>query len=510
MRIKNQQAHSSKMKSPNILFILTDQQRADTIGTLGNPAIRTPHLNRIAEQGTAFTSAYTPSPECVPARCCLTFGQYPGRTRCYNNGYPMPWDSKDTIMTALARANYTTHGIGKCHYTPGKRSGELHGFHQRERQEEIVSDPAGDEYLTYLRQNGGSHLTDPHGVRGEMYYIPQPAQMSAELHPTQWVGDRTVEFLRSRGNASDPWFLQASFIHPHPPFCPPAPWHKLYRELDVPAPHTPRDCEKLLVHVNHQQNRFKRRDRGSDLRLIQMIRAYYYACISFVDFQVGRILEALEATGQLDHTLIAFTSDHGELLGDFHSFGKRSYHDAASRIPLLLRGPGVEAGKRCDTPCNLIDLTTTFLQQAGASFSTHEPDGTDLLALANAEDADRMIFSQFNRGGQGLYTALNRDWKYVYSAPDQRKLLFNRRLDPGETTDHFDATWDPQWPSMKAQKAMEDALVAWLIDAGEDAALDGKQLKLFPKRTMPDNPDAWLLYQDQPWANQDLPQNYVR
>ncbi len=493
------------MTPPNILLLFTDQQRADTIAALGNPVIRTPNLDRLVREGTAFTSAYTPAPECVPARCCLTFGQYPGKNRCYGNGSPMPWDERENLMSALGRAGYHTHGIGKCHFTPGARADTLNGFDGRERQEEIVGGAERDEYLRFLQANGGAHIIDPHGVRGEMYYVPQPAQMPAALHPTQWVGDRSVEFLRTRAAGGKPWFLFSSFVHPHPPFAPPAPWHKLYRDLDVPLPHTPEGCERLLVFVNRQQNRYKRRDRGVDLHLLRTMRAYYYACVSFVDYQVGRIVAALEERGELENTLILFSSDHGELLGDYRSFGKRSFHDAASRIPLLARGPGVAPGCRCDTPVSLLDVTATCLKAAGTAFETHACDGEDLLGLAAQPSAERTVFSQLNRAGHGLYTAVNRRWKYVYSAPDQRELLFDRVRDPGETHDLADALWQPEWPSSQAQAEMRRALVAWLKEQGEEAALDGEKLRTYPKREMPENPDAWLIYQDHPWADQRVP-----
>ncbi len=493
------------MSRPNILLLFTDQQRADTIGALGNPVIRTPHLDRLVREGTAFTSAYTPSPECVPARACLTFGQYPARTNCYGNGSPMPWDSKDNFMAALGRSGYHTHAIGKCHFTPNSQAYDTHGFASRETQEEITSQPERDDYLCHLQANGGSHITDPHGVRGEMYYVPQPAQMPAALHPTQWVGDRCTAFLDSRQHSDQPWFLFASFIHPHPPFAPPAPWHKLYRDLDVPLPHIPLDSESLLVHVNRQQNRYKRRDRGFDLQLVRTMRAYYYACISFVDYQVGRILARLAASGQLDNTLIVFSSDHGELLGDYRSFGKRSYHDAASRIPLLMRGPGVVPASRQDIPVSLVDVPATLLAAAEAQLETHAPDGLDLRQLATDPPADRLVFSQINRAQHGLYTAVNRRWKYVYSAPDRREFLFDRQRDPGETHDLADATWQPEWPTSQAQSTLRQALLGWLRDQGEDAALDGDRFKVYPKPDWSDNPDAHLFYQDHPWADQHVP-----
>ena len=477
------------MKQPNILLIFTDQQRFDTIGALGNPVIKTPHLDRLAREGTAFTSAYTPAPECVPARACLTFGQYPSRLHCYNNGSPMPWQTQDSVMAALRRAGYYTHAIGKCHFTPEEQTYNLCGFNSRDRQEELSGLPRHDDYLQFLWANGGRHITDPHGVRGELYYVPQPAQMPAALHPTQWVGDRSVAFLRKRKSKSQPWYLFSSFIHPHPPFCPPAPWHKLDRDRDVPLPYLPADGDRLLLYINHAQNRYKRRDCGYDLQLVRMLRAYYYACISFIDFQVGRLLATLEETGQLDNTLILFSSDHGELLGDFHSFGKRSYHDAAARIPLLARLPAVfPAGGRCNTPVSLLDIPATQLAMAGATFRTHQPDGVNLATIG---DRDRTVFSQLNQAEWAIYTAVNRRWKYVYSAPDQRELLFDRQRGESRTAGN--------------PAAMRAALWKFLRTTGETAGLTRNGWRRYPKKQISGDPIDNQLYQDHPWADQRVP-----
>jgi arylsulfatase A-like enzyme len=434
------------------------------------------------------------------------FGQRPARTRCYGNGSPMPLDSRENMMTALGRAGYLRHGIGKCHFSPHATAHENNGFSSRERQEEIVSRLDHDEYHMYLRENGLDHITDTHGVRGDMYYVPQPAQMSAKNHPTQWIGDRSVAFLRDRAGSSEPWYLFSSFIHPHPPFCPPAPWHKLYRDLDVPMPFLPPDYESLLIHVNRHQNRYKRRDRGLDLQLIRMMRAYYYACVSFIDFQVGRILRTLEETGQLDNTAVVFCSDHGELLGDYGSFGKRSYHEPVCRVPLLVRHPGLfESGARCDTPVGHLDITRTMLDLAGASFSDHACEGDNLRDIASNAGEDRMVFSQLNRAESGIYMAVNRRWKYVHSAPDQRELLFDRLRDPQDTRDLAGRTWDRKFESVRAQIEMKKALIDQLRADGESDALDGEDWRKYPKRQMPENPDAGLLYQDHPWADQSIP-----
>jgi len=491
---------SSVPDRPNLLFIITDQQRFDTVGALGNPHIRTPALDRLTREGTAFTQAFSPSPECVPARCAFTHGQYPAQTGCYGNGWHFPEDGRDSLMTVLNRAGYRTHGIGKYHfeYPDYAKCMERNGFQNREVQEELSALPEKDDYLQFLWKAGFEEITDPNGVRGDMYYMPQPAMMPQACHPTQWVGDRATAFLEDQAEKDPPWYGFISFIHPHPPFAPPSPWHKLYRGVDMPDPHRPEGFEDNWVYLNHFQNRYKRYDRGYDFHRLRMIRAYYYACISFVDYQVGRILDTLDETGQAGNTLIVFTSDHGELLGDFGAVGKRTYHDPASRVPMILRHPGhIPAGHRCETPVDLIDITRTFSAVGSAPFETHTCEGTNLVDLANQPDMERTLFSQLFCEGRGLYTAVSRNWKYVYSAPDQRELFFDRQTDPGESTDLADSA---DTETAAARKQMKSALFRHLERTGETAAMENGDWKLFPVLTVPEDPDEGLLYQDHPWV----------
>lgn len=481
-------------KRPNLLFILTDQQRADTIAALGNSIIRTPNLDRLVREGVAFTRAYTPAPVCVPARCALHYSQDPARTGCFDNGNSMPTD-RPSYADALTAAGYRTHAIGKCHFVPDLHA--LRGFQTRQWQEELVGDPLKDDYLRFLRDENFGHLTDPHGVRGEMYYIPQPAQLPARLHPTQWVSDQSCQFIREHATADRPWFLQTSFIHPHPPFCPPAPWHKLYRGKSMPLPFIPDAAEALTFFVNRHQNRYKYRDRGWDVNLIRQIKAYYYACISFIDFQIGRLLDSLESTGQLEHTLILFSSDHGEMLGDYGCFGKRSMHDASAQIPMLARWPDrAMQGTRCEKPVSLIDIGPTLLAAADAA---PEPtfDGIDLARTARGESKRAQVFSQFRWGGDGLYAVMDERWKYIYSAPDDREIFFER-------AGHALPERAVESPPEDVKQRLKAALLAH-VSHERCEAVDGNDWRRWPRRTMPTDPDAGLLIQDHAWANQHIP-----
>ena len=454
------------MTRPNILFLFTDQQRADTVAALGNPIIRTPHLDRLCREGTAFTRAYTPSPVCISARYALATGLPPHVTGITDNcDAPAKHPS---FMQRLAGLGYQTHGVGKMHFAPMK---EMWGFQSRDFSEEGGGQ---DDYRAFLDANGYSHVRDPHGVRSEYYYIPQPSQLPARLHNTAWVADRSVAFLERR-DRSRPFFLWSSFIKPHPPFENPAPWNKLYRCSQMPAPHIPPGSDDLLTYWNRVQNRYKYHDAGRDELLDRTRIAAYYGCISFIDYHVGRILAALGPDA--DNTLIVYSSDHGELLGDYGSVGKRCMLDAACRIPLLARWPGkMPGGKTVTNPASLIDVFPTVLQAAGATDCRAHEDGESLLDLAAGKATRTVVTSQFQSRGYALHMAASRDAKYIYSAPDQREW-------------HLDA------------RDVPNALVPALR---EELRRRHGEWPGYKKRSIPADKDAGLLYQDPPGTQESV------
>jgi arylsulfatase A-like enzyme len=490
------------MKKKNILLIFTDQQRFDTIAAAGNPHIKTPNLDRLCREGTRFSSAFTPSPVCVPARCSMHYGQYPMNTGCFENNYDMPVD-RPGVADVLTSAGYRTHAIGKRHFTPDPNAPR--GFQTLEKQEEIVDEVANDDYLQYLEANGCGYAVEPYGARGEAYYVPQLSTLPPQHHPSQWIGDRTVEWIKThcsksetptsdlRAPTSSPFFLFSSIIHPHPPFSPPTPWHKLYRGPDMPLPKMAEDNESLYTYTNLIQNRYKGRDAGRDLRLHQLIKAYYWASISFVDYQLGRIFQALEKTGQLDSTLIIFASDHGEFLGDYNCFGKRSFLDSAARVPMICRLPGTfEAGAVCDTPVSLIDVMPTVLAAAGAP--AEDLDGEDLARIADGTSARDVVFGHYQGAQAGIYMAVTRQWKYIWSAADQKELLFDRIKDPDELRNRACnvACGD-------AVRAMRKRLQAHVRTMpGHENVIDSAGWIVKEPVTLPDDPDAGLIVQDPP------------
>lgn len=491
-------------KRPNILHIFTDQLRFDAIHANGNPIIKPPNLDRLVQMGVSYQRAYTPSPVCVAARCSMITGCYPTKTHCICNDRMT--DELPSFMEILTKNGYRTHGIGKCHFTPDSHA--LRGFQTRERQGELSPDSLEKEpYYQTLVENGFDYAYEAHGVRSAMYYIPQPSRLPAKFHPTQWIGDRTVEFIRE--NQEKPWYLFSSFIHPHPPFTPPVPWHKLYDPVEMPLPQYTCDDESLQMFINKVQNRYKYRDLGTDLNLVRCMKAYYYACVSFIDYQVGRILHALEESGQMENTLIVFASDHGELLGDYHCYGKRSMHDAPARIPMLAYQKGVfEGGKKIQTPVSLVDLAPTFLEAAGIEKPPHM-DGESLpkrkegyvysvfSCYQEVENGSAKIIPQMFREDRGLFKAVcgnymvtDGEWKYIYSAPDHREFLFDMAHDHETRNRAGVPSCRPQQERLKKQ------LMAFLEQGGISCLFENGEWKDYPTFTLPENPDSGLITQD--------------
>ncbi len=504
-------------KKPNILHIFADQLRFDAIAAHGNPHIKTPNLDRLAAMGVSYSRAYTPSPVCVAARCSMITGLYPPKTDCFSND-DMP-DNVPSLMDILTRSGYRTHGIGKCHFTPDWNA--LRGFETRERQEELSPEYVETEpYYRTLLENNYDYTYEAHGVRGPMYYIPQPSRLPAHLHPTQWIGDRTVDFL-NQYTEDKPFYLFSSFIHPHPPFAPPVPWHKLYDPVEMPTPIRTEDDESMQMFINKIQNRYKYRDQGRDLNLLRCQKAYYYSCVSFVDYQVGRILDELEKSGHLHDTLIVFTADHGELLGDYGCYGKRSMQDSAARIPFLLYQKGVfEGGKTCSSPVSLVDLAPTFLDAAGVEAQKYNMDGVCLSTEKNEyvysvfscyqEALDGSVKSipleykndpNLLKTAFGNYMITDGEWKYIYSAPDAKEFLFDLRC----------GTEMRNRSGVASVQSKQIALKSRLIDYLESEGItclskDGEWLTL-PEVQLPQNPDSGLITQNITcsWFDESLP-----
>jgi arylsulfatase len=399
------------IKVKNILILFTDQQRYDTIGAMGNPSAQTPNLDRLVKESVVFDRCITPSPVCVPARLCLFAGQYPARTGCNNNNYENSCDSEG-FYARLTKAGYQSICVGKMHHLKDPY-GPM-GFEKRFTQEEL-SDPR-DDYTQFIEKKY-PYIFDYNGMRSEMYYVPQISPLPAEDHPTAWVADRSIECIQNR-DKDRPLLLVSSFIHPHPPYCPPAPWNKLFRD-DPPEPFIPPEDDfgtfKDMIgwRCSCERLEMSRQD-------ILRTKNFYYACVSFVDYQIGRIIKALKEAGIYDDTLILFASDHGDMMGDYNAIGKRTMVDCSCHVPFILRNPEKNAGHRSDI-CSLVDAAPTLLSFAGVPYDEGEYDGVDLFSGKRHE----YVFSQHGCGKDGVYMITDGTHKLVFQAADQKYYYFD-------------------------------------------------------------------------------------
>ena len=374
----------------NILLITTDQHRKDALGCYGNPVIRTPNIDSLAERGVRFERAFAASPVCAPNRASIATGRYPSINGLRCNGMILP-KRELTMMEELRRGGYATYGVGKMHFGPQwqwpEGRGPLtdpdpalainpqpepsefpwYGFEQLVATEDERIGPYGD----YLAKHGYDVWADLHS-----FSYPQHATARSvypeEHHQTTWVADRSIELLE-RHSAERPFFMWTSFVQPHHPFVAPAPYDTMYDPDEMLLPL----WDESVVDAWPEAYRTKYTKTTGSHEAIGMcnqtdadwrrIKAYYYGMVSLIDKQVGRLTETLRRLGMLDNTTIVFTSDHGEMLGDHHLVFKDTFYDCVTGVPLIVARPRDESPSQVrDALVVSTDIAPTILELAGA------------------------------------------------------------------------------------------------------------------------------------------------
>jgi arylsulfatase A-like enzyme len=435
---------------PNLLLLMADQFRGDCIGADGNAAIHTPNLDRLAREGALFHRAYSSTPTCTPARACLLTGLSPWRHGMLGYGrvaekYPAEFPQ------VLRDAGYYTLGIGKMHWNPQRA---MHGFHRtildesgRTQSPDFISD-----YRAWFASQAPALNPDATNV-GWNDYQSRAYQLPEELHPTRWTGDVAVRFLDTY-ERPEPFFMKVSFARPHSPYDPPPRWFDHYADADLPAARVGNWAEKYRERSDESSSIWHG-DLGPDQ--VRTSRQGYYGSVSFVDEQVGRILEALERRGQLDRTLVLFTADHGDMTGDHHLWRKSYAYEASARIPMLLRWPrglvSATPGQVLNQPVELRDVMPTFLDAAGA-VAPVTLDGSSLLDLARGQTAGWRPWIDLEHDicydKSNHWSAITDGrMKYIYHAMDGAEQLFDLDADPGEEHD------------LAGETAHTESLAAW-------------------------------------------------
>ncbi len=478
----------------NVLLITGDQWRGDCLSAAGHPLVRTPHVDALAAEGVLFARHYCQAAPCGPARASLLTGLYQMNHRVCRNGTPL--DSRhDTIALAARRLGYEPALFGYTDTSADPRDcdpgdprlttyeGLLPGFDWRMRLDED-----GAAWFSWLRRQGIALPETALDV-----YRPEdlpvdpptdaPARYPAERSEAAFLADGLLDYIDNRGGT--PWFAHVSFLRPHPPFIAPEPYNAMYAVGDVPdfigaeSVGLERQSHPFLDHVFSIQEKadFVYGAEGLiadwDEADRRQIRATYYGLVSEVDAQIGRVIDHLKRRRLYDETLIVLTSDHGEMCGDHHLFGKLGYFDQSYHVPLVIRAPGMAAGRRVEAFTESVDVVPTIIDLLGGTVP-RAMDGASLrpfLAGGTPEhwrDAAHWEFDfrevatgraqrAFGLDADQCALAVIRDsrFKYVHFTA-LPPVLFDLEADPGERTNVAD---DPAYASTRI--AYAEKLLSW-------------------------------------------------
>ncbi|MBD3240518.1 MAG: arylsulfatase [Chitinivibrionales bacterium] len=457
---------------PNILLLMTDQQRGDCLGIDGHPVLQTPYLDELATSGVRFDKAYTACPVCVPARRTLMTGRKPS-----SHGVLMNYDTwlhGPTLPGELAKEGYQTHLVGKLHLWPQRK---LYGFMSEDWADSPI---VGEDYQRFLRDNGVT-MPEPgvgHGC-SQNGYVARPWHLDERLHFSNWCADKAIEFLQRR-DPTLPYFLKVSFHQPHEPCTPPQVYWDRYMHMDLPEPYVgdwarvfdgpqrglPVDAWRIAV----------------DPAVMKQYRAGYFGTINHIDDQIGRILRLVDKR----NTIVVFVSDHGDMIGDHQWLRKRNAFEGSARIPFLVRFPesmGIGQSRVVSDVVELMDVMPTLLDAAGAEIPD-TVDGSSMLPLLGNKKVQWREYlhgecSQVPTLGSGMQYLTDGHRKYIWYPGTGGEHFFDLDNDPREM--HNLA----QEPSRAKELAMwRERLVAELTGRAEGFT-DGKSLKVLGKATLP-------------------------
>jgi arylsulfatase A-like enzyme len=491
-------------KVRNILFIMCDQLRADYLGCTGHPSIRTPNIDALAARGVNFTNTFCQAPVCGPSRMSFYTGRYMTSHGSTYNGVPLNIGEK-TLGDYLRPLGVRTGLIGKTHMTPDndglKRLGvdpasddgvlaSQCGFEPWERDDGLHPDQVADPnlpYNQYLRRHGYDGDNPWHSVANsaegpdgdilsgwQMRNNHLPARVAREHSETAYMTDRAMAQIAELGD--QPWCMHLSYIKPHWPYMAPAPYHNMYGANTVlPANRDIREKQNphpvIDAFMGHEES-----INFSEEECRERVIPAYMGLISEIDDHIGRLVEFLETEGRMDDTLIVFTSDHGDYLGDHWLGEKEMFHEESLRIPMIIVDPDSAAdrtrGNRDNRLVEAIDLVPTFVEAAGGGNLPHVLEGRSLLPLLRGGGPEiwrDAVFSEADYAFRGARKSLNlapdqtraymirtNKWKYI-SYDGFRSQLFDLENDPNELTDV-----GPSAEHTSIRQDMENQLTQWL------------------------------------------------
>lgn len=414
---------------PNVVLIMADQLVPMLTGAYGHPVVQTPNLDRLAARGVRFDAAYTPYPLCAPARAALMTGKHASSFGCFDNAAVFPSD-QPTVAHYLTNAGYQTALTGKMHFVGPD---QLHGFGHR-----LTTDifPAGLDWVPTVDEHGRF----PRGGHAHEYVPPEVGVRTWTKFLTydEEATFRATEFIRehSRAATDDPFFLLASLHHPHDPFHVTQELWDLYDGESIELPVTGGDVEHSAMDEWLAEAHDTSGVDLGDPDNMRALRRAYYGLVTYVDRKVGEILAALEDTGRLDDTVVMFTADHGDMLGERGMVQKRCFYEWSARVPLVVTFPdGRGAGREVATPVSMMDLAPTMLDLAGVPVADRLPMQAESLLAHIDGDAvpERAVFSEYHveKVRASCYMVRLGDHKYIY-VHGHGAQLFDLADDPHE------------------------------------------------------------------------------
>lgn len=430
---------------PNILLIMADQFRADWLGCAGFP-IHTPHIDSLAAEGIRFTRASCVCPLCTPSRAALATGKYPHNCGVTVHDAVLPAD-ETTYYQLLRKQGYRVGAVGKTdlhkavHYY-GKNGdlpfmyhmgftdlceteGKMNAAWPAQREDGPV--PAGP-YQHMLTERGHmERLTQDYldRLRNRPTYYAAPSVLPEEEFHDRFVGERACRMLNELPEG-EPWHLFVSFVGPHDPWDPPLSYYRRYENSTFPKA-IPDSLEDKPRWIKERAKKHTRDMTEEDLLNMQR---HYAGAITLIDDWVGNILEALDRRGERDNTVIVFTADHGEMLGDHGLIQKSVMYESALRVPLIVSAPWIkDRGKTCDELAELFDLAPTFLELAGADYPKEDMDAVSLVPVLKGEGRGLKPFQH----SELINTQMLFDGRYKWIRNfNDRDELYDLEQDPKE------------------------------------------------------------------------------
>lgn len=459
-------------KHPNLILLMADQMRGDCLGIAGHQDVKTPFLDALAANGVLYENAYSACPTCVPARATLYTGMSQEHTGRVGYEDLVQWNYSHTLAGELSKAGYYTQCVGKMHVHPLRNNlgfndvrlhdGYLHAY-RRPATPSYENQCVADDYYWWLKQQLGIGADPVNTGLDCNSWIVRPWIYEEKYHPTNWVANECCDFLRRR-DRSKPFFLMASFVRPHPPFDAPEYYLNLYQHkpLEEPLRGDWNDC----THWERDGHSYHAQTAPLDESYVHQLRAGYYASITHIDHQIGRLISALVEEQLMDNTVIVFVSDHGEMLGDHLMFQKAKPFQGSIHVPLFVSGPEYYVGKHGTVRTDLVelrDVMPTLLELAGAAI----PKTVDGKSLLHPIDRS-YLHGEHTLGEDSMHFILTEEDKYIWYSQTGKELYFDLRNDPHETKN-----------VLKQNPERVNELRALLIDAlknREEQYTDGENL----------------------------------